>query len=81
VCANQANEIQVLSPSAQLTARFSGNGANALDFPASPVFYGQALYIANLAFATAPRGGRISVLGTSVEGAPLVPGRDNGKDD
>ena len=81
VCANQANEIQVLLPSAQLTARFSGNGANALDFPASPVFYGQALYIANLAFATAPRGGRISVLGTSVEGAPLVPGRDNGKDD
>src|SRR5439155_902394 len=78
VCANQANEIQVLSPSARLTARFSGNGANALDFPASPVFYGQALYIASLAFATAPRGGEISVLGTSVEGAPLVP---RGEDD
>jgi len=83
VCANQVNEIQVLSPSAELTARFSGTGTNALDFPASPVFFGHALYIANLAFETAPHGGKISVLGTSAKGAPLVPGGrdDDGGDD
>jgi sugar lactone lactonase YvrE len=75
VCANQANEIQVLSRSGALIARFAGAGSDALDFPASPVFFGHALYVANLAL-NHPGAGKISVLGTSVRGAPLVPGED-----
>ncbi len=85
VCANQTNEIQVLSPSGRLIARYRGTGSNAMDFPASPVFFKHALYVANLALGTAPQGGKISVLGTNVTGAPLVPRQgdddDEGDDD
>ena len=70
VCANQANEIQVLSPSGSLIARYAGSGADALDFPASPVFHGRGVYVANLAFAT-PGRGKISVLGAPFPGAPI----------
>ena len=71
VAANQANEIQVLSPSGALVARYRGTGSDAMDFPASPVFHGKALYIANLAFAT-PGAGKISVLGVPFAGAPVA---------
>jgi len=71
VCANQANEIQVLSPSGALIARYGHNaGDDPLDFPASPIFHEKGLYIANLALGTAPGGGKISVLGVPWPGAP-----------
>lgn len=71
VCANQANEIQVLSPSGALIARYGRNpGDDRLDFPASPIFHGKGVYIANLALGTAPNGGKISVLGVPWPGAP-----------
>ena len=69
VCANQANEIQVLSPTGtNLVNRFSGTGGDAMNFPASPVFVGHAMFVANLYFGT-PGAGKISVLGAS-PGAP-----------
>lgn len=69
VCANQANEVQVLSPAGtNLVKRFSGTGANAMHFPASPVFVGHAMFVANLYFGT-PGAGKISVLGAA-PGAP-----------
>src|SRR5207247_1368945 len=69
VCANQANEIQVLSPAGTtLVKRFSGTGDNAMHFPASPVFVGHAMFVANLYFGTAGAG-KISVLGAA-PGAP-----------
>jgi sugar lactone lactonase YvrE len=71
VCANQANEIQVLSATGALIARYAGTGSNAMDFPASPIFHEQGLYIANLAFAT-PGGGKVSVLGVPFGGAPIA---------
>lgn len=71
VCANQANEIQVLSPAGALVARYRGTGADAMDFPASPIFHEKALYIANLAFAT-PGAGKVSVLGVPFTGAPIA---------
>src|SRR3989442_1283611 len=60
VCANSAQhptpglpgEIQVLSPQAQLIARYDGAGQNDLDFAASLVFHERALYITNLALDT-----------------------------
>jgi len=49
VCANQANEIQIVSPSGKnLVKRFSGTGDDAMNFPASPVFVGHAMFVANL---------------------------------
>jgi len=69
VCANQANEIQIVSPSGEtLVKRFSGTGDNAMNFPASPVFVGHAMFVANLYFGT-PGSGKISVLGAA-PGAP-----------
>jgi sugar lactone lactonase YvrE len=69
VCANQANEIQIVSPSGKtLVKRFSGTGDNAMNFPASPVFVGHAMFVANLYFGT-PGSGKISVLGAA-PGAP-----------
>ena len=71
VCANQANEIQVLSPDAELFASYGHNpGDDPLDFPASPIFHERGLYIANLAFFT-PGGGKLSVLGVPTPGAPI----------
>jgi sugar lactone lactonase YvrE len=71
VCANQANEIHVLSPGGALIARYGQNpGDDEPDFPASLVFRGRNLYIANFALGTAPSGGKISVLGVPWPGAP-----------
>ena len=72
VCANQANEIQVLSPAGALVARFGHNkGDDPLDFPASPIFHEKGLYISNLAFGSPGRGG-VSVLGVPFTGAPIA---------
>jgi sugar lactone lactonase YvrE len=74
VCANQANEIQVLSLSGttpQITQRFSaqpGSG-NELSFPASIAFRGDQAYVANLAFATPGPAGKLSIMGTPNPGA------------
>jgi len=69
VCANQANEIQVLSPAGtNLVMRFSGTGDDATNFPASPVFVGHAMFVANLYFGT-PGAGKLSALGAA-PGAP-----------
>ena len=71
VCANQADEIQVLSRTGSLVARFSGTGSNALHFPASLVFHKRALYVTNLYFGAF--GGKLSVLGVPFRGLPLTP--------
>ncbi|OLD52079.1 MAG: hypothetical protein AUI58_04635 [Chloroflexi bacterium 13_1_40CM_2_70_6] len=74
VCANQpaANEIQVLSPTGELVARYGRNvGDDPLATPASLVFHERALYIANLALFT-PGSGKLSVLGVPLPGAPIA---------
>ncbi len=73
VCANQANEIQVLSPAGVLTMRYAGTGSNALDFPASLVFKGRSLYITNLSFGDGGVNSKLSILKTPLPGAPLRP--------
>lgn len=81
VCANSAQhpapglpgEIQVLSPDAQLIARYDGIGNNDLDFPASLVFHERALYITNLSLDTAGANSKLSVLGVPFPGLPLRP--------
>lgn len=63
VCANQANEIQVLSTvgAPAITTRFAGTGADAFVFPASLAFRGDQAYVANLSFGAA--GGKLSIVG------------------
>jgi len=71
ICANQANELQVLSPDAELVARYRGSGADAMDFPASLVFRGRTLYVANLSLATGVNS-KLSVMLAPIAGARLV---------
>jgi len=73
VCANQANEIQVLAPDGTLVARYKGLGANALDFPASLVFKGRDLYITNLSLFDGGVHSQLSVIVASNPGLPLRP--------
>jgi sugar lactone lactonase YvrE len=81
VCANSAQhpaaglpgEIQVLSPDGQLIARYDGVGQNDLDFPASLVFRGRALYVTNLSLDTSGANSKLSVLGVPYPGLPLRP--------
>jgi sugar lactone lactonase YvrE len=73
VCANQANEIQVLSPEGDLIARYAGSGGNALDFPASLVFDGRSLFVTNLSLFDGGVNSKLSVLGVPHPGLPLRP--------
>ena len=49
VCSNQSDEIAVLSPAGAVVAEYRGTGANAFNSPASLVFSGRNVYVANLA--------------------------------
>jgi sugar lactone lactonase YvrE len=73
VCANQANEIQVLSPQGDLVARYAGSGQTALDFPASLVFDGRSLFVTNLSLFDGGVNSKLSVLGVRFPGLPLTP--------
>lgn len=73
VCANQANEIQVLAADGTLVARYKGLGANALDFPASLVFNGRDLYITNLSLFDGGVHSKLSVMVAPNPGLPLRP--------
>jgi len=68
VAADQANEIQVLSPAGALVARYAEADGDALDFPAGLAFFGRRLYVTSFAF-TAPGAGKVSVLDTPYRGA------------
>ena len=76
VCANQADEIAVLSPAGTRIATYRGTGAAALHFPASLVFHGRDLYITNLAFDHSFNplpDSKLSVITVPYAGAPLRP--------
>ena len=49
VCSNQSDEIAVLSPAGAVIAEYRGTGANSFSSPASLVFSGRTVYVANLA--------------------------------
>jgi sugar lactone lactonase YvrE len=71
VCANQADEIQVLDPRGGLVARYAGVGADALHVPASLVFHGRTLYITDLSNSDGGVNSKLSVLRTPFPGLPL----------
>lgn len=69
VCSNQSDEIAVLSPSGDVIAEYRGTGANAFNSPASLVFRGRSVYVANLAlFHGGPQ--KLSVFTAPFPGAP-----------
>jgi sugar lactone lactonase YvrE len=72
VCANQEDEIQILSPEGKLAARYHGDGSNRLDFPASLVFKGKTLFITNLSLASGVNS-KLSVMRTRFPGLPVTP--------
>ena len=73
VLANQAEEIQVLSPGAKLIARYAGSGTDSLDFPASLVFKGRDLYITNMSAQDGGINSKLSVFEAPHPGLPLRP--------
>jgi sugar lactone lactonase YvrE len=72
VCANQADEIQVLAPGGEIIARYRGAGAAALDFPASLAFDGDTLYLTNLSLDTGGVNSKLSVMTAPIPGVRLV---------
>jgi len=73
VCANQANEVQVLNRKAELVARYDGAGANALDFPASLVFEDLHLFVTNLSLFDGGLNSKLSVMEVPRPGMPITP--------
>ena len=74
VCANQADEIAVIGPSGSRIATYRGTGSAALHFPASLVFRGRDVFIANLAFDHSFNplpDSKVSVFTAPFPGAPL----------
>jgi sugar lactone lactonase YvrE len=71
VAANQANEIQVLSPLGTLIARFGSTASVTLDFPASFVFKGAQLYFTNASLFDGGAESRLLYLQGLIPGIPL----------
>jgi sugar lactone lactonase YvrE len=69
VAANAANEIQVISPSAHLTARYS-DPSLPLDTTASPIFWGTELFFTNLSLLDGGINSSVAVLQTPTIGLP-----------
>ncbi len=72
VAANQANEIQVISPTGQLAARYS-SATLTLDNPASLVFIGDELYFTNASIFDGGVNSAIFILETPLPGLPPFP--------
>lgn len=72
VMANHADEVQVLSPDAELIHRYTGTGVNALDFNASAVFAGRKLFITNMSAADDGVNSKVSVLLAPYPGLPTT---------
>jgi sugar lactone lactonase YvrE len=71
VAANAANEIQVLSHSGQLTARYSNpNLVPRMDTTASPIFWGNQLFFTNLSLLDGGINSSVAVLQTPLPGLP-----------
>jgi sugar lactone lactonase YvrE len=81
ICANAANEVQVLSPNGtRLIARYKGTGNNALDQAASLVFRHRTLYVTSLSLSDGGINSKVSVLGVPFKGLPIAFPDDEGGD-
>jgi sugar lactone lactonase YvrE len=71
VMANLSNEVEVFSHDGTLIHRYSGTGANALDFNASPIFKGSKLYMTNMSATDGGVNSKLSVLQAPFPGIRL----------
>jgi sugar lactone lactonase YvrE len=71
VMANLSNEVEVFAPDGNLIHRYSGTGANALDFNASPIFKGSKLYMTNMSATDGGVNSKVSVLQAPFPGIRL----------
>jgi sugar lactone lactonase YvrE len=71
VMSNLTNEVEVFSRDGRLIHRYSGTGANALDFNASPIFKGSLLYMTNMSAADGGVNSKVSVLQAPFPGIKL----------
>jgi sugar lactone lactonase YvrE len=71
VMANLSNEVEVFAPDGSLIHRYSGTGANALDFNASPIFKGSKLYMTNMSATDGGVNSKVSVLQAPFPGIRL----------
>jgi sugar lactone lactonase YvrE len=78
VCSNQSDEVTVLSPSGAVVAEYRGTGANAFSSPASLVFRGKQVYIADLALFHGGANQKLSTFRAPHRGAALVPNAGRG---
>jgi sugar lactone lactonase YvrE len=73
VCSNQSDEVAVLSPRGAVIDEIRGTGANAFSSPASLVFRGKQVYVADLALFHGGANQKLSTFKARNRGAPLVP--------
>jgi sugar lactone lactonase YvrE len=71
VMSNLTNEVEVFSRDGKLIQRYSGTGANALDFNASAIFKGSKLYMSNMSATDGGVGSKVSVLQAPYPGIRL----------
>ena len=71
VCSNQSDEIAVLDGAGQVIAEYRGIGADAFSSPASLVFRGRSVYVANLALFHGGAGQKLSVFTAPWPGAHI----------
>jgi sugar lactone lactonase YvrE len=71
VMSNLTNEFEVFARDGKLVNRYSGTGANALDFNASPIFKGSKLYMTNMSATDGGVGSKVSVLQAPYPGIRL----------
>lgn len=82
VCSNQSDEIAVLDTGGHVVAEYRGTGADEFRSPASLVFRGRTVYVADLALFHGGIGQKLSVFTAPHAGAVLVRGgRGHGDDD
>jgi sugar lactone lactonase YvrE len=81
ICANAANEVQVLAPDGTgLIARYKGTGVNALDQAASLVFRHRTLYVTSLSISDGGINSKVSVLGVPFKGLRIAFPEDGGSE-
>jgi sugar lactone lactonase YvrE len=75
VCSNQSDEIAVLDTAGHVIAEYRGIGVDAFSSPASLVFRGRTVYVANLALFHGGAGQKLSVFTAAHAGASITGGR------
>lgn len=81
VCSNQSDEVAVLSPSGAVIAEYRGTGSNAFSSPASLVFRGKQVYVADLALFHDGANQKLSTFKAPHKGAALAPHDGHGDKD